>query len=176
MKKILSQAILGLTLVSASCAWATTTTTTASAKIGVVNYMAVFQQVPQGKPTLEKLKAQLAPQLQKLQTQQQALASSIESLERNAPTMTAQVRQTQEAALTKQQQDFQQQVMNLKSAEMKKEESAANNFETDLNNAIAKVAKAGQYDLVLNDQAAPYYSSSFDITSSVISAMQQMPS
>ncbi|MDO8953461.1 MAG: OmpH family outer membrane protein [Gammaproteobacteria bacterium] len=177
MKKLLKLTLLGLSLATAACAFAVTATSApVTSKIGVVNYMAVFQQVPQGKGTLDKLKAQLAPQMQKLQQQQKTLATAIQTLERNAPTMTASDRQTQEAALTQQQQAFQQQVMTIKAAEMKKEESAANTFESDLNNAVAQVAKTGHYDLVLNDQAAPYYNSNYDVTSNVISVMQKMSS
>jgi outer membrane protein len=172
MKNLLSKAVLGLALATATCAWADA----AAPKIGVVNYMAVFQQVPQGKATLEQLKSQLAPQLQKLQQQQQSLGSAIQNLEKNGPTMTQTQRQAQEATLSQQQQAFQQQVMDLKATEMKKEQSAASNFENDLNNAITQVAKAGQYSLILTDQAAPYYSSSYDVTSSVITAMQKMSS
>jgi outer membrane protein len=171
MRKFVSKAVIALSFVMVTCAFADTAT---AMKIGVVNYMSVFQQVPQGKATLDKLKTQLAPQMQKLQQQQQTLSSAIQNLERNGPTMTAQDRQTQEATLSKQQQDFQQQVMNMKAAEMKKEQSAANTFESDLNNAIAQVAKAGNYDLILSDQAAPYYNPNYDVTSSVITAMQKM--
>jgi outer membrane protein len=170
MKIFLNKIVLGLALVTATCAWADN----AAPKIGVVNYMSVFQQVPQGKATLDQLKSQLAPQLQKLQQQQQALTSSIQQLERNGPTLTAAQRQSQEAALTQQQQAFQQQVMDLKAAEMKKEQSAASNFENDLNNAISQVAKAGQYDLIMTDEAAPYYNPKYDVTSNVISIMNKM--
>jgi outer membrane protein len=173
MKNLLSKVALGLALLTATCAYADNA---AAPKIGVVNYMAVFQQVPQGKATLDQLKSQLQPQMQKLQQQQQSLTASIQNLEKNGPTMTAADRQAQEATLTQQQQAFQQQVMSLKSAEMKKEQSAANTFETDLNNAVTQVAKQGAYDLILTDQAAPYYNPSYDVTSSVISAMQKMSS
>ncbi|MDF2940412.1 MAG: skp [Gammaproteobacteria bacterium] len=175
MKNLLSKAALGLALLTATTAFADPVATSAP-KIGVVNYMSVFQQVPQGRATLDQLKSQLAPQIQKLQQQQQSLATAIQNLEKNGPTMTASDRQSQEAALTQQQQNFQQQVMNLKAAEMKKEQSAAGTFESDLNNAIAQVAKAGQYDLIMTDQAAPYYSPSYDVTSNVISVMQKMNS
>lgn len=173
MKNLLNKFTLGLLLVGTSFyAFADGQ----APKIGVVNYMSVFQQVPQGKATLDQLKSQLAPQLQKLQTQQQSLDASIQNLEKNGPTMTAQARQSQEASLSQQQQQFQQQVMSLKASEMKKEQAAANNFEDDLTNAISQVAKAGHYDLILTDQAAPYYDSAYDVTGNVISAMQKMSS
>ncbi len=148
----------------------------ADVKIGTVDFLTVFQQAPQGNTTLDALKAALKPQVNKLKTQQNALNDQLSTLERNAPTLSADDRKKQEDALAKQQDDFQQQVSALKDDENKKEQAAADAFETALENAITTVAKAGHYDLILNTQAAPYSADSMDVTTQVVANMKKAAS
>jgi outer membrane protein len=163
----IASALIGFSALTVSA------TAMADMKIGVVNYMQVFQQTPQGNATLNQLKAQLQPQLDKLKDQQAQLAQQAQALEKNAPTMTKADRATQEKALAQKEQDFQNQVNSLRDAEMKKEQDAANNFENALQDAVNQVAKKGNYDMVLTSQATPYVSQKYDITTSVVQVMQQ---
>lgn len=148
----------------------------ADVKIGTVDFLTVFQQAPQGNATLEALKAALKPQVDKLKTQQSALNDQLSTLERNAPTLSADDRKKQEDALAKQQDDFQQQVNQLKDDENKKEQAAADAFESALESAITTVAKSGHYDLILNTQAAPYSADSMDVTAQVVANMKKAAS
>lgn len=146
----------------------------AAQKIGVVNFVQVFQQAPQGNAKVEVLKSNAKPQVTKLKSEQESLAGELKTLEKNAPTMSKADRKSKEQALGKKQQAFQQKVMSLRQAEMKKEQAAAKAFEADLKSAVNAVAKADGYDLVLNKQAAPYSASDLDITSDVIAKMKKM--
>ncbi|NCX94008.1 MAG: OmpH family outer membrane protein [Gammaproteobacteria bacterium] len=142
--------------------------------IAVVNYMNVFQQVPQGNAKLQELKSALQPKVDQLKSQQKALADAADALERNAPTMSKSDRDSQEQALSKQQQDFQTQVANLRSQEDSMEKAAADKFETDLKNAIAAVAQKDGYDMIFTDQATPYVSAQYDVTPEVVANMKKM--
>ncbi len=148
----------------------------ADTKIGTVDFLTVFQQAPQGSATLDSLKAALKPQVDKLKVAQSALNDQLNTLERNAPTLSADDRKKQEDALAKQQDDFQKQVAALKDSETAKEQAAADAFETALGNAISDVAKTGHYDLILNTQAAPYSNDSMDVTAQVVADMKKSAS
>ncbi len=145
----------------------------ADLKVGVVNVQTVFEQAPQGQATVKTLQAALAPQVSQLKSEQASLNTAMNDFNRNAPTMTANAKATTEQQLSSQQQQFQQDVSNLKNIETQKQQAAAGVFQTDLVNAIGQVAKSGGYDMVMTDQTVPYYNSSFDVTAQVVAIMQQ---
>ena len=171
-KTLLLASVLASSAILASQAQADTN----NSKIGTVDFLTVFQQAPQGNATLDSLKAALKPQVDKLKTEQAALNTQLNTLERNAPTLSADDRKKQEDALAKQQDDFQTQVTALKNDETSKEQTAASAFETALSNAINQVAKSGHYNLILNTQAAPYSDDSMDVTAQVVADMKKAAS
>ena len=144
----------------------------AVAKIGVVDYAKVFEQVPQGQATVAKLKDELKPQVDQVTKQQQQLVAQIKDFERNGPTMSKTARDAEQKQLEGKQADFQKQVVQIHQEQLQKEHTAAMTFQTDLQNAVNKVAESGKYDLILNSQAAPYSASSYDVTSQVVTDMK----
>ena len=145
----------------------------ADLKVGVVNVQTVFEQAPQGQATVKTLQTALAPQVDQLKSEQASLSTAMSDFNRNAPTMTAKARAAQEQQLSSQQQQFQQDVTNLKNTETQKQQAAAGVFQTDLVNAIGQVAKSGGYDMVMTDQTIPFYNASFDVTAQVVAIMQK---
>lgn len=165
MRNIAKLSVLGLALVTASAF--------ADTKIGVVNYMKVFQQAPQGSAALDALKTNLEPQVDKLKAEQKSLTDAASKLERDQPTMSkADLKKAQDAQITKQK-DFQDAVVKLRHDEMKQEQAAAKKFEDDLQSSIKAVAKAGDYDLVMSKQAAPYAASDLNLTDKVVAEMKK---
>lgn len=156
MKNILTTAIVSTALIGGAAM--ATTPGTADMKIGIVDYLKVYQDVPQGAKSLENLKAQLQPKVEALQKNQQALAAKLDAFNKNAATMTKEDVATKQKTFTEEQQSFQQQVMQVRQDEMKKEQALAEVFQTTLNNAITSVGKDGSYTVILNSQAVPYTS------------------
>ena len=145
----------------------------ANLSVGVVNMQNVFTQAPQGQATVQQIKDQLAPQIDKLKTEQTNLAAALSTFNRNAPTMTAKARSAQEQNLSAEQQQFQQDVSNLKDVESSKQQTAAAAFQAALVTAINQVAKSGNYDMIMTDQTVPYYKSAYDVTSQVVALMSK---
>ncbi len=143
----------------------------ANLSIGVVNMQNVFVQAPQGQATVQTIKDQLAPQINKLKDEQSSLSAAMASFNRNAPTMTAKARTAQEQTLSGQQQQFQQNVSALKDTESTKQQAAAAAFQAALVTAIGQVAKSGHYDMVMTDQTVPFYKADYDVTSQVVALM-----
>lgn len=165
MKKIIALALMA----ASSCAFA-------DLKIGVVSVQEVFQQAPQGQATVAQLKQKLAPQVTKLNNEQTALNTAVSDFNRNAPTLSAADKTSQEQAITAQQQQFQQDVATFRKTEGQTQQTAASTFQTDLVNAINQVAQQGSYDMIMTDQTVPFYKDSFDVTSQVVTLMQGMSS
>ena len=172
MKNILTTAIVSTALVGGAAMAATPGT--ADMKIGIVDYLKVYQDVPQGAKSLENLKAQLQPKVEELQKNQQALAAKLDTFNKNAATMTKEDVAAKQKTFTEEQQSFQQQVMQVRQDEMKKEQALAEVFQTTLNNAITSVGKDGSYTVILNSQAVPYTSFKtgvVDATAAVVKIM-----
>jgi outer membrane protein len=148
-------------------------TAMANLSVGIVNMQNVFVQAPQGQATVQTIKDQLAPQIDKLKSEQASLSTAMARFNRNAPTMTAKDRAAQEQQLSMQQQQFQQDVNNLKDTEGSKQQTAAAAFQSALVSAIGQVAKSGNYDMILTDQTVPYYKSAYDVTSQVVAIMSK---
>jgi Skp family chaperone for outer membrane proteins len=146
--------------------------TTSAPQYGVVNYMSVFQQVPQGNDTLNGLKADLKPKVDALKVEQAKLEQQMQTLDRNAPTMSQDARDAQEKQLTDQQTAFQQQVEALQKVEAQKERAAADHFNTVLQDAIQQVATKNHLLLVFNGEATPYVDPSLDVTAQVVAIMK----
>ena len=143
-------------------------------KIGIVDYMKVYTEAPQGQKTLQQLKAQLQPKVQNLQLQQQDLMKEMEKLEKNKPTLSMKDYNQQKNALEKKGQSFQIEVQSLRQKEMENEQRLAQSFQVVLTDAIKEVGSQGNYDLILNSQAAPYTSNKFDnVTYKVLDIMQK---
>jgi len=145
----------------------------AATKIGVVNMQKVFQNVPQGQNTVEKMRDVLKPKVEQVQKTQHQLEKQIKDFQRNAPIMSKSQRTAQQKALQGKQEAFQKQVATLHDDQLKKEQAAAQTFQDDLQKAINEVAKDGRYDLILNSQAAPYADSDYNVTKQVIADMEK---
>lgn len=141
-------------------------------KIGVVNYLDVFQAVPQGKATLQSMISEMQPKVATLKAQQKSLEDQENALERDAPTMSKAQRDAKEKALADQQEAFQKQVSDLRDKQMTDEKQAQENFEKALTSAVDKVAKKDSYDFIFASQALPYYNSKADVSDEVITAMK----
>jgi outer membrane protein len=144
----------------------------AALKYGVVDYMTVFQMVPQGKDKLAELQKNLKPQVDALQKQQLALQSQMKKLQKDAPTLTDAQKQSQEKVLLQKQADFQTQVKALQDGETAKEQKAATDFQKAVKKAVDIVGKKDGYDLIFNSQATPYSQSGSDVSHEVIAEMK----
>ena len=110
-------------------------------KVGVVDYMTVFQMVPQGKEKLMELKKGVQPKVDSLQKKQNDLQAKMMQLQKDAPTLTDKQKQTREQSLMQQQANFQKEVASLQQEEQAKEQEAATAFQRDVKSAIEKIGK-----------------------------------
>ena len=148
----------------------------ATSGVGVVNIQQVFTTVPQGHASLLKIKSQMAPKISSLKAEQASIEAAVKSVEKNAPTMSKAAKEAKEKSLVAKQHAFQNKVMGLRASEMKLEKTAAATFSADLKSACKSVATKGGYSVILTSQAAPYSSSSVDVTSKVEADMKSLKS
>jgi outer membrane protein len=176
MKKLIKMAV---SVVSVACLSACFSSGSIAAtkpdklKIGVVDYMSVFQVVPQGKGKLMELKKGVQPKVDDLQKKQNDLQAKMVKLKKDAPTLTDKQKQAREQELMVQQAGFQKAVSELQQEEQSKEQAAAAAFQADVKSAVEKVGKKEGFDMVFNSQAVPYSMTKYDISHDVISQMKK---
>lgn len=142
--------------------------------VGVVDIQSVFDQTPQGHATLMKLQASVQPQVDALKSEQQKLQDDAAAFQKNAPTLSADDRKTQQDGLMARQKAFQDKVSALTDAEHGKEKAAAQTFTDSLKASVAKAAAKDNVDVVLTAEATPYFGPKTDVTKDVVAAMQDM--
>jgi outer membrane protein len=146
----------------------------ADLKIGFVNYALLMQQSPQAKAVLATLQREFAGKQSELNSEQTALRSKEDELQRNGGTMTADQRTAAEQTLRDGQRELTEKVN-----EYQDDFNARQNLEMS---KVAKVvveqvqqyAQAQRFDLVLADGVI-WANPTIDITQPVLAALQARP-
>lgn len=151
-------------LAAAAPAWA-------DLKVGVVNYAKLMQESPQAKAAQDALRAEFAGKQKELQTQQAALKSKEDNLQRDQGTMSVEQRN----AIERDVRDGNRE-LSLKANQFQDDFNARQNEELSklqkmLVEEVQNYAQGQKFDLVLADGvifAAPV----LDITPQILSALQ----
>ncbi|MBS0358540.1 MAG: OmpH family outer membrane protein [Proteobacteria bacterium] len=137
-------------------------------KIGVVDVQAIVQQSEKAKVIRDKLKAQFKSREQEIMAAEKKFQDDVAKLKRNDSVMSQpektkmeQMAYDEKRNLQRLEEDYQQ---DLNFAQNKAMES----FFAELKKSIDKVAKDGNYDLVLQRGAVPYANPRIDITAQVL--------
>jgi outer membrane protein len=154
---------LALLLVSAP-AWA-------DLKIGFVNYAMLMQQSPQAKAVLASLRREFASKQSEINSEQQALRTKEDELQRNGATMTVDQRTAAEQTLRDGQRQLSEKVN-----EYQDDFNARQNLEMSkvakvVVNEVQQYARAQHFDLVLADGVI-WANPTIDITQPVLAALQ----
>lgn len=143
----------------------------ADLKIGFVNYSLLMQQSPQAKAVIAQLQHEFASKQSELNSEQQALRTKEDDLQRNGATMTADQRSAAEQTLRDGQRELSEKVN-----EYQDDFNARQNMEMS---KVAKVvveqvqqyAQAQRFDLVLADGVI-FANPTIDITQPILAALQ----
>jgi len=143
----------------------------AELKIGVVDYGKLMEESPQAKTVVEAIRTEFTPRQRDLQTQQAALKSKEEKLQKDGATMTEDQRQRSEKELRDSYRDLsrkQQEVQDDFNARRNEEMSR---LQRTLIEEVRVYAKAQNFDLVIADGVI-YSTPTLDITPAILTALQ----
>jgi len=144
----------------------------AEVKIGYVDYGRLQEESPQAKAALDTIRTEFTPRQRELQNEQVALKEKQDKLEKDAATMSADMRARSEKDLRDSARDLQR-----KQAEVQDDFNARRNEELSrLNRTLIEevrtYAKAQSFDLVITDNSVIYFTPTVDITPAILSALQ----
>lgn len=141
-------------------------------KLAVVNIQKVIAASPQAQSADRNFRKQFQPRETKLKAAAASLQKDVQNFQRNASVMSDKEKQATEEKLTnerdtlqRQQTQFQQDVQTAQSKMMQ-------DVFAKIKAAIGRVAKQGNYDMVLQSNTVVYYKNTYDITNNVINLLK----
>jgi outer membrane protein len=155
---------LAMLVAAAAPAWA-------DLKIGVVQYSRLMQESPQAKAAQEALRGEFAPKQKDLQTQQQALKSKEESLQRDSATMSPEQRSLAEKELREGNRQLSLKVNDMQDEFNSRQNEELSKLQKTLVEEVQAYAQAQKFDLVLADGVI-WAGPALDITPQILSALQ----
>ncbi|MFA5959919.1 MAG: OmpH family outer membrane protein [Tatlockia sp.] len=139
-----------------------------NAKLGIVDLQKIMQTSSQMKAIQQKLEKDFKPRRDKLVAMEEGLKQDMEKFKREGAVMSSAQKKDLEKKIFTVQQTFEREGQQYQQELSTAHNEAMEELYTKIRKAIAKVAEADSYDVVLQKDAAPYSSERFDITSKVI--------
>jgi outer membrane protein len=155
---------LAMFALAATPAWA-------DLKIGVVQYSRLMQDSPQAKAAQDALRGEFAPKQKELQTQQQALKTKEESLQRDSATMSVEQRSQAEKEVREGNRALSLRVNELQDDFNARQNEELSKLQKTLVEEVQAYAQAQKFDLVLADGVI-WAGPALDITPQILSALQ----
>jgi len=143
----------------------------AEVKVGVIDYGRLLKESPQVKQLSDALDAEFNPRYQQLVTQDRALKTKAEKLQKDAPTMSADQRSKAEKELRDSARELERKGKELKDDSEAKRQEEFGKVQRMLENEIREYAKAQKFDIVLMDGVI-YATPTVNITDSVLAMLQ----
>ena len=144
----------------------------AEPKIGVVDFQRLAVESPQGKATMESMRAEFAPRERTLQAQGQALKAKEEKLQKDGATMSEDQRARAEKELRDGARDFERAKGEFQDDMNARRNEELSRLQRTIVEEVRTYGKAQGYDLILAQEGVVFNASASDITPAVLSALQ----
>ncbi len=142
-----------------------------SAKIGVVDLQKIMQTSNQMKTIQQKLEKEFKPRRDKLVASETNLKNDMEKFKRDSAILTTTQKKDLEKKILAAQQQFERDGQQYQQELSTAHNEAMEGLYTKVRAAIGKIAKDEKYDLIVQKDAAPFSSSTLDVTDKVIKAI-----
>jgi outer membrane protein len=143
----------------------------ADIKIGVVDYARLLEQSPQAKALQDSLKNEFGPRYQQLLTQDQALKTRADKLQKDGATMSQDQRDKEEKSLRDAARDLERKKSEWQDDSNTRRNEEMNKLQRSLVGEVRDYAKAQNFDLVIAEGVI-YATPTVDITPAVLQAIQ----
>jgi outer membrane protein len=140
-------------------------------KIGVINVARLLEQAPQSKVVSDRLQKEFEPRQQTIVAARQKLQQQQETFQRDQAVMSEEERTNLERNIREGQRDLQRTENEYLEDLNARRNEELGKLQREVLQRVQAYASAQKYDLVIAD--ALYFSSAVDITSAVITALQQ---
>lgn len=143
----------------------------AQQKIGVVDMMAVFQQLPQREQISEQLQTEFQDRFEEMRRLEQKVQELRQKQERDASIMSASEKTQLKRDLEQTVSEAQLKSKALQEDTRRRQNEERNKLLSKVQNAISAVAKTKEYDIVLESNAVTYMKADNDLSNAVVEKM-----
>lgn len=143
----------------------------AEIKVGVIDYARLLEESPQAKQVQEALRSEFGPRYQQLVTQEQALKTKGEKLQKDVATMTPDQRTKAEKDLRDGARELERKKQEWQDDSNAKRNDEMNKLQRSLIGEVRDYAKAQNYDVVIAEGVI-YATPAIDITGAVLQSLQ----
>jgi len=143
----------------------------AEIKIGVIDYARLLEQSPQAKVVQDQLKNEFGPRYQQLVTQDQALKTRVDKLQKDGATMSPEQRDKEEKALRDLKRELERKMSEWQDDSNSKRNDEMNKLQRSLIGEVRDYAKAQNFDVVIAEGVI-YATPTVDITPQVLATLQ----
>jgi len=140
-------------------------------KVGVVDLHKVMQESSQAKAISQQLEKQFKPRQQKLLAQQKQLKADADKLNRDSSVMTAAQKKQLQNKINAEKGSLQQAAAAYQQELNNAQNKAMQDFFNKVKAALDKIAKQGNYDIILQKEGVPFAADKIDITPQVVKAL-----
>lgn len=172
MKKTVFALVSALTLFLAA-GNVSAATETSGLKVAVVDMQQVLQKASQIKTINNQLTNQFKPRQDKIVAQQKTLQDETNKLEKEGSVMSPADRGKLQDKIIKERADLQGIAIAFQRDVSAAQNQAMQGFMNKFTSAVSKVAKAGNYDLVMQRSGVPYVKEDLDITKQVLDELNK---
>ncbi len=144
----------------------------ASLKIGIVDMQQIIQKSPQLATINDQLNKQFKARQDKVIAAQKNLQAETDKYNRNSATMSSADRTKAQDQITADHASTQSMMVDFQRDLNTAQNQAMQTLIGQVTGVVSKIAKAGNYDLILQRAAAPYANNDMDITDQVLAGMK----
>jgi outer membrane protein len=141
----------------------------ADSKIGILDMQQVMQQSPEVANLNKQLQDQFKPRQEKIMAAQKNLQDEMGKMNKDAAVMNDKNKEKMVQKINADRQAYQTLVQSFQQDLNSAQNKVMQKFMGNLQNAVNSVAKEGQYTMVLNRAAVPYFDPAADVTKQVLS-------
>lgn len=143
-------------------------------KVGIVESKVLLEESPQAKAAQSRIEKEFKPRQESLAKRESQLKDKLESYERDKAVLSDKDRIAQEREISRLQQEFQRLGQELTFDVQSKQRDELEQFQKVMEQAVEKVAKSQNLNVVIPSHLAVYNSSSADVTKQVMKALEDM--
>ncbi len=169
MKKMMKAAGLGLVVLTSSLF---AHAAEAAQKIGYVNTIQVFQELPQREAVLQKLQEEFKDKAAELQAIQAEAAKKMEKLQRDGELLGTEEVEKLRIEIGQLDSNYKIKGQALEKASQRRESEEKQKLFKLIQDAVKTVAEKEGYDIIIDIQAVGYAKPEFDISESVIKSLK----
>ena len=137
-------------------------------KIGVVDLQRIMQTAPQMKAIQDKLEQEFRPRRDKLVKMEESLKNDMQQFKRDGSILNQDQKKNLEKKIVTAQQSFEREGQRYQQELSTAHNEAMERLYNRIRVSIDLVAKEGQYDVVLQKDAAPFSAAQLDVTDKVL--------